>query len=318
MGRFRGLLLLVLVAFLLPGPGRAAPPDLPVTPGAGETVAEARPVICVQLPADGSVRFEGARLWVNDREVTGSCLRTPMFVSYQAPSEMAAGPVQVRFTARTAGGQPLQQAWGFQVCPTCRITSLSHDAQGELGQYDDLTVDMVGEPHGKAWFEIEGLRDEVPMEEVATGHYRGTYRVQPGDYRLFAPVIGHLALPSGTSTMKAEAPASIFGQLFRVRILEPANGAQVPLSFMLRGRTRPHARVSVTPKFGFNEAMTAPTRDNPKSETGSIPGEADADGNFEVKLGFPIKLPNMFLAITVVATDEEGNRSVPTTLRLRF
>jgi hypothetical protein len=251
-------------------------------------------------------------------EVTGSSLRTPLFVSYQAPGEVPAGPVEVRFAYRTAAGQAVDQTWSFQVKPRSHIASVRHDAAGELGQYDDLQVEMQADPGGQAWFEIEGLADEVPMQEVSPGLYRGAYSVEPGDFRLQAAVIGHLRLDSGTSALAADHPVSVFGHLFRVRVYEPLNGAQVPLNFVIRGRTRPFARISVTPRIGFNDALTAPTRDNPENDTGTIPGEADAQGNFSINYGFPIKLPSMRLAFTVVATDAEGNRSIPTMLIVHF
>ena len=311
--RFLGCLLLLL-CLGQPAPGA----ELSVSPAPGETVAESRPVISVQLPADGALRHEGARLWVNGHEVTGSCLRTPMFVSYQAPGEMAEGEVQVRFQARSADGQPVEQSWSFQVRPPSRITSVVHDAEGELGEYDELAVEMTAEPGGRAWFEIEGLVAEVPMAEGPAGLYRGTYHVKSGDYRLKARVLGHLELGPRSSALPAGKPVSIFGHLFRVKILEPANGAQVPQDFILRGRTRPHARISVVPKIGFDDGMAAATRDAGGGQTGTIPAEADGDGNFSVHYGLPLTLPNMQVVLTVTATDAEGNRSIPTMLRVRF
>jgi len=295
-----------------------AEPSLLVTPLPGSTVSEPRPVICVDLPAGGAVQYQDARLWVNGREVTGSCLRTPMFISYQAPGRMLQGPVEVRFQCRAVDGRALERAWTFQVEPVSTITSVRHDAQRELGQYEDLHVDMQADPGGHAWFEIDGLHRQVPMEEVSPGQYRGNYTVGTTDFRLQATVTGHLRIGSSVSSRQAGEPVSLFGHLFRIRVHEPLDGAQVPMNFVVRGRTRPFARISMTPRIGFNDALTPPTRDNPETDTGTIPGEADAQGDFAIRYGFPIRLPNMRLAITLVATDQEGNRSVPTTLIVRF
>jgi hypothetical protein len=305
-----------LVLLVPTGPARATPLTLQPLPGG--TVPERRPVISVSYLGDDRALAQSARLWVNGREVTAGCLRAPNFLSYQAPVPMPEGEVQVRFTARTSNAESLEEAWTFRIQARNRIQAVRHDATGELGQYDDLMVEMEAEPGGEAFFEIEGLREDLPMQEVSPGLYRGTCGVLPGDYRLQASVIGHLRTGSEVSSMSAARPVSIFGHLFRVRILEPANGSQVPLNFVLRGRTKPFSRISVTPKIGFDEGMSAPTRDDPSSETGSIPAEADAEGFFTVRYGFPLKLPNMHLAITVVATDHEGNRSIPAFLRLRF
>ncbi len=311
------LLLAAWLGLLIPtGPALTAP--LTPQPLPGGTVPERRPVISVAYPAEDRALAQSARLWVNDREVTASCLRAPNFLSYQAPIPMPEGEVLVRFTARTSDAKSVEKTWTFRIRPTNQITTVRHDAPGELGQYDDLMVEMEAEPGGEAFFKIEGFNERLAMQEISPGLYRGTYGVLPGDYRLQASVIGHLRTESGVSSLSAPQPVSIFGHLFRVRILEPANGSQVPLSFVLRGRTKPFSRISVTPKIGFDEGISAPTRDDPSSETGSIPAEADSEGFFTVRYGFPVKLPNMHLAITVVATDHEGNRSIPAILRLRF
>ncbi len=312
-----GLFLLILAALVCHSDSAGARP-LQVTPPPGSIVTEARPVICVDLPTGGVIQPQDARLWVNGSEVTGSCLRTPTFISFQAPGRMSRGPVEVRFVARTADGPPLEQTWTFQVDPASPILAVYHDAERELGQYEDLQVDMQAEPGGQAWFEIEGLPDAIPMEEVTPGQYRGTYTVGTSDFRLQARVSGHLRTGSAVFRREADRPVSLFGHLFRIRVDEPRDDAQVPLNFVVRGRTRPFARISMTPRIGFNEALTPPTRDNPETDTGTIPGEADAQGNFAIQYGFPLRLPNMRLAITLVATDREGNRSLPTTLVVRF
>lgn len=305
-----------LLLLLPTGPALAT--SLTLQPLPGSTVPERRPVISVLYPGNDRTLAQSARLWVNGREVTAACLRAPNFLSYQAPLPMPEGEVQVRFTARTSDAESLEKTWDFRIQSRNRIQAVRHDAEGKLGQYDDLLVEMEAEPGGEAFFEIEGVREDIPMQEVSPGVYRGTYGILPGDYRLQAPVIGHLRTGSDISSKSAPSPVSIFGHLFRVRILEPANGSQVPLNFVLRGRTKPFSRISVIPKIGFDEGISAPTRDDPSCDTGSIPAEADAEGFFTVRYGFPIRLPNMHLAITIVATDNEGNRSVPTILRLRF
>lgn len=296
----------------------AAEPNLPLSPAAGETVIETRPVITVQLPTDRSVRFESARFWINGREASSGILRTPLFVSYQPLLDMPAGEVKVRFQAKLENGTPVEREWAFTIRPTSRITSVTHDADDELVEYEELHVEMVAEPGGTAWFEIEGFVERVPMEEVSEGVYRGTYNVESGDYRLGARVIGHLQFGPHRSRMEADEPLTLFGHLFRVRILEPANGSTVPLNFTIKGRTRPRARVSIVPKLGFQDGMSAPNRTDEGDSVGTIPVEADDHGNFQVDYGVPLKLPNLQAVLTIVATDQEGNRSIPEVLRVKF
>lgn len=300
-------------------PVLAAEPDLPYSPAAGETVTEVRPVITVQFPRDGSLRAETARFWIGGREASSGVLRSPLFASYQPLLPMPEGPVQVRFQVRRQDGSSLEREWTFTIQPRSRITSVTHDAPDLLVEFEQLRVEMVAEPGGKAWFEIPDLC-EVPMKEVSEGVYQGSYQVKPRDYRLKTRVVGHLQFGPHESHLEAERPVTLFGHLFRVRILEPKTGSTVPLNFTIRGITRPHARISVIPKLGFQDGMSAPNREfgAASSQVGSIPAEADEKGEFQVEYGLPIKIPGMQCVLTIVATDQEGNRSVPAELRVKF
>lgn len=296
----------------------AAQVDLPISPEPGEVVRESRPVVTVQLPTDRSVRYESARFWINGKDASSGVLRTPLFVSFQPLLAMPEGEVEVRFQAKHDDGTVLEREWAFTIRPHSRITSVTHDADDELVEYEELNVEMVAEPGGQAWFEIQDFCDKVPMQEVSEGVYRGTYHVQSGDYRLRAPVVGHLQFGPHESHMEAEERITLFGHLFRVRILEPKSGDTVPLNFTIKGRTRPRARVSIVPKLGFQEGMSAPNRSGDTESVGTIPVEADEHGNFQTNYGVPLKLPNLQAVLTIVATDQEGNRSIPEVLRVKF
>jgi hypothetical protein len=308
------ILRLFLLGLLLPAP--ALGEELAFTPGSGETVRDLRPVISIQLPP--GTLYSSARLWVNGREVSLMCLRTSTFVSYQPAGEMTPGPVQVRFWAPTREGRYLEASWSFEIRPINAITSVTHDARENLGEYDEVTVEMVGQPGGEAWFQIEGLGDRVPMPEVEEGVYRGTYTVKPGDYKLAARVVAYLRLGRRISEMAAEKPVTLFGNIFKVRILSPRNNSTVPLSFDIKGRTRPGSRLSIVPKIGFQEGMAPPTRSDTSGTVGAIEALADEQGYFTVHYGIPLKLPNMHLILTVTAVDPRGERSAPTHLYLKF
>ena len=281
-------------------------------------VSSTRPVITVQLPKGSTIPYDAARIWVNGKEVNG-LLRTPMFVSYQPPGELAEGPVNVRFTA---GNTTL--TWDFSIKSRPLITSLTHDAVDNLGEYDELHVVMKGEPGGQAWFELGTMTDKTPLEEGEAGVYKATFLFEPGQQGMGARLIGHLRLGPRTDSFTAEKPVNVFGGLFRVKIFSPPSGSQVENTFSIKGRTRPNSKVVMAPKLGFSDGITAPVtnpsnagrRNDPTG--GSVEGVADAQGYFTIEYGVPMALPNLQVAIAVYAIDPAGNRSVPVLLRYRF
>jgi hypothetical protein len=52
-----------------------------------------------------------------------------------------------------------------------------------------VQVQAVGTPGGRAKFAIEGVVEDVEMEEVQPGVYLGSYPVAPGDTRSDARVV---------------------------------------------------------------------------------------------------------------------------------
>ncbi|MGE0491749.1 MAG: hypothetical protein AB7S38_21235 [Vulcanimicrobiota bacterium] len=301
---------------LLVGMAWGAP--LPFSPARGETVTDPRPTVSVDLPNQGNYDHSSARMWFNGREVSAQCLKTPLFVSFRPLSRMEAGSVTVRFSIADLKGQREEWEWSFQVEPRGRIESIHHSAKSELGEYDELVVDMVAEPGGQAWFTLGQDSHKFPMTEGETGHYQGTYLVKPGDYKMGVPVIGHLQLGPTTDTIVAEPKVIVFGHIFRVRVDEPKSGSKMPLNFKIKGRTRPGAKVTAVANIGFDNSVSPPNTITGEGGTGGIEARADKDGFFEMEYGVPLKLPNMRAALAIFATDDEGQRSVPTILNVHF
>lgn len=315
-------LLLLLCTIVLFGQFCARPSaanSLTVSPAYGSTVADDRPVISVDFASPTAVKYESARLWLDGREVTGNCLRTPQFISYQALFPMKSGQVTVRFTGLAADSTPIERKWSFSIKPAPGITSIAHDAgEQSLGEYDDLTVTMKGLPGGKARFEIGEYRFSTPMSEVKPGVYVGTYRVQPGDHCQSASIIGYLGIGTKEYAHTCERPVTMWANLFRVIVETPKDSAEVSKTFLIKGRTRPNSNVSIIPQLGFSDKLAAPSAVNNKSPMGSVPCLADEHGNFSVEYGCPIILPNLHVVFTVVASDEKGNRSVPVSIWCKF
>lgn len=291
---------------------------LELTPAPGEKVGEDRPCIQVSWP-EGAVLSSRCRLWMNGQEVTGECLRSGRFLSFRPYKAPPAGPVEVRFSAEDAKGQPVEKSWGFQLAPTPWIQNLTHDAQGDLFADDDLKVQFRAPARGKAQMNV-GALGPVDMIESEPGLYQGSYHVKPSDVSLSAPITVHYQKGDHREDAQASAPVKIFGGFYRVRITSPVDGSLVDQNFVLTGRARPGCRVSVIPKVGFQDNMAAPTTNNTSvaGTAGSIPADVDEKGNFTVEYGLPVLLPGMHLVMSIFAVDADGNRSMPTIVRYRF
>ncbi|GMU54705.1 MAG: hypothetical protein AMXMBFR33_38510 [Candidatus Xenobia bacterium] len=304
--------------FLLLALPLLAQPQLSVTPEDGAVITESRPLITVSLPA--GVDHGSARLWVGKQELTFNCLRTPTFVSGRPLDELKNGKVEARFWAKTADGVPVERRWSFQVKSDQGISSITHSGAESMAEFDTLTVDMMGASGGKGWFEIEGVKGSHPMQEVAPGHYRGSYLVQPGHTRMQMSVIGYLEVGKRLDKMTAEKPVRFFANIFRVKILSPESGTQLnSSSFTVKGRTRPNSTVVAYIRVAFNENTAPPsTTATTEGEGGTEKGQADAQGFFEVHYEVPVTFPNMWVIMSIFAVDEEGNRSVPAIVRYQL
>ncbi|MCE7869563.1 hypothetical protein DYH09_04195 [bacterium CPR1] len=293
-----------------------AQPLLSVTPEDGAVITESRPLITVNLPPD--VDHGSARLWVDKQELTFNCLRTPTFVSARPMDELKNGKVEARFWARGRGGVAVERRWSFQVKSDQGISSLTHDASDSLAEYDTLTVDLKGASGGKAWFEVEGVKGNHPMQEIAAGHYRGSYLVEPGHTRMQMSVVGYLEVGRRLEKMTADRPVRFFANIFRVKILSPESGTQLNSgTFTVKGRTRPNSTVVAVMRVTFNENTPPPSSTVNQGE-GTEKGVADAQGFFEVHYDVPVTLPNMWVVMNIFAIDEEGNRSVPAIVRYQL
>ncbi|MEW6276975.1 MAG: hypothetical protein AB1758_00030 [Candidatus Eremiobacterota bacterium] len=305
---------LLLLVCLVQAAWGQPPPLLEVTPAEGSSIQDHRPVISINLTED--VEYATARLWVNKQEVTLTTLRTPTFVSYR-PMDDLSGTVEVRFWARNRSGAGVDRKWSFVVQPGQRIVSVKHDAVEKLGEYDELNVELRGEPGGQAWFDLEDYREKIPLQEVSEGVYRGSYLVHPGEYRLSTTVVGYLKFGGVTERMACDRKVKIFANVFQVRIISPPSGTQVDGSVTIRGRTRPNAQVVAVVRVAFQDNVPPPRSDKDEAD-GLERGQADEKGFFTIEYGPPVILPNMQVVMAIFAVDEEGNRSVPAIVRYRL
>ena len=301
--------------------GANIPQNITVNPAPGSTVKDARPSIVITFAPSASIRYEFSRVWVNNAEVSGNCLKTPAFISYRPFVDYHDGPVEVKVRLLDANNFPTEFSWSFTVKRPSSIESVHITSRLDLGTFEDLNVELRGiEGANKAWFEIEDYRFDIPMTEdkQTPGLYKGYYRIKHGDSRLRARVVGYLQKDNRTFEMTAPETASIWGQLFQVVILEPQDKAKVPLNFKIKGRTLPNCNISIVPKIGFSDNIEPATRNTEEDVMGSIPCTSDSEGYFETDYGFLVKLPGMQAVFTIIATDGKGNRSVPKNFQVKF
>ncbi len=317
---FTIIALFSLALLVCPQADAANSSDFKLTPKPDAKLTSDRPVIKIRYPKDVIMDFSAVRLWVNDSEVSGNCLRTPTYVSYQSFVDMPEGLVRVHFEGKKLKDKNLVKLdWQFTLTGRVGITMVGHNAVNKvIYNSEKLIVQAQGVPDSKVWFSIEEIADEVDMKEGPTGVYEGAYTVKSTDNNLTAKVTVYLK--RGSRTYKKEIPnlAAISGSLFAIRIDEPKQNDLVPLHFKIKGYTRPNAEVSMIPKIGMSASMDTNSEDRNSGALGAIPARADENGYFEIEYGFPIKLPNMQALLIFNAADAEGNRAIPTQLWVKF
>ncbi|MGM9998557.1 MAG: hypothetical protein ACI38Q_04070 [Candidatus Bruticola sp.] len=300
---------------------KPVPSDLIVDPAPESVIKEARPSVVVTFAQPDSIRYELSRMWVNNSEVSGSCLKAPTFISYRPFIDYHSGPVHVKIVLTDIKGGNTEFGWTFTIEKPKAIESVHITSRLDLGAFEDLTVELKGIAGAdRAWFDIEDYRFDIPLQEDSQqpGLYRGSYRVKHGDSRLRARVIGYLQKGSQTFETAAPETAAIWGQLFQIVILEPKDHEVVPLNFKIKGRTLPNCNISIIPKIGFSDNIEPATSNTKDDIMGTIPCTSDSEGYFEADYGFLVKLPGMQAVFTIIAVDGQGHRSVPKNFQVKF
>ncbi|MDO5295886.1 MAG: hypothetical protein Q4F00_04455 [bacterium] len=314
--------LLTISAFLSRPLWANIPEGFKVSPQPNQILTEEKPVIKIRYPKDLEMDFSIVRLWINDAEVSGNCLRTPRYVSYQPFVDMPSGEVKVRFEGKAATAKNkkdiIKLEWHFELQKPQAIKSITHNANHDMGYMEDIVVQAESVPGAIAWFSIEDIVDEVSMDESVPGKYEGRYRVKINDNKLKAHVTVHVKAGGHQYDRTLDNPICISGGMFTITIYEPQQNDLVPLSFKIKGHTRPNAIIYMQPKIGMGESMGTQVNDRNKASFGSIPYYADENGDFVIEYGFPIMLPNMQAMLMFSAVDPEGNKSLPKQLWVKF
>ncbi len=118
---------------------------------------------------------------------------------------------------------------GASVVPAedVKITSFTHSAKGNLKKGDDLTVVLKGTPGGKAYFDITNFKSSLPMTEIQSGVYQGTYRILAGDNVSDSYLLGHLSKAGKEAPIFQTGPITIAGIVPKIASVSPADGSKV-------------------------------------------------------------------------------------------
>ncbi|MBQ7569166.1 hypothetical protein IJT17_10255 [bacterium] len=298
----------------------AVPEGFKVTPKPSQVLANEKPVIKVRYPKDLDLDFSLVRLWVNDAEVSGNCLRMPRYISYQPFVDMPGGTTKVRFEGKKAGDSKgvISFEWSFELQAPEMIKSVTCNANHDMGYMEEIVVQAESVPGAIAWFSIEDIADEISMDEGVPGNYEGRYQIKLSDNKLKAHITVHVKAGGRQYNKTLENTISIMGSMFSIIIYEPQQDAIVPLSFKIKGHTRPKSIIYMQPKIGMSDGMNTQYTDRNQASLGSIPVYADENGDFVLEYGFPILLPNMQALLMFSAIDPEGNKSIPKQLWVKF
>lgn len=187
---------------------------------------------------------------------------------------------------------------------------------------DTVEVTLKSRPNGSAWFYIQDIAEDIPMKEVSSGIYKGTYNVKYGDNIKNAVISAKAEYYDTRQDFVSSQKITISTYFFKVKILSPKQDEEVDLYFDIVGKTRPNTLVNISPQtsIGGSGNIFSP---NSRSSLGSVPGAieitSDEKGFFKVRYGFPIKIPiiSVQYKFFVTAIDKEGRRSLPSSLSVK-
>lgn len=213
--------------------------------------------------------------------------RTVAITSGSAPSAIYEPP------------QPPQQNVVVMPAPvpeSPEITSVDLNTSGPLHRGDLLKISVLGTPDSTATVSVQGLADNLPMEEKAPGHYEARYTI-PADAPISTEpitVVAYLSRDGMETAQEATSTLSVapqVGNIF-VDVTSPFKHEKVASDFVVAGRTLPFATVQV--ECSHNIRAT---------------GQADAKGNFSIPVHMGYASGRHHVDLNVTAIDQDGRVS---------
>jgi hypothetical protein len=284
-------------------------------------VTSARPTISffVDDAAGSGIDVNTIMLRVDGQDRTRDAQINNGFVSYVPSTDLSAGTHRVELIARDKAGNEVKGNWTFDVADaTTVVRSLTHTGTRDVQRGDPITVTLIGEPGGRATFNIGTQVTNRRMRETSPGTYVGEYVVRRGDVFTNEPITATLVTSGGASyTIESRDRIGVnAGPLGAPRITSPGSGETVASPFHIRGVAEPNSRVRV--KVDYEATALGLLR-----LTGTVYDrilETDASGNFttgDIKVQGTAGQRGTDYTVTVVSIDANGNESTPSTLKLK-
>lgn len=178
-----------------------------------------------------------------------------------------------------------------------KIARVSHNAPGALQPGDVITVTLVGDPGGRATFDIAGIAVNNPMTETSQGTYSGSFRIPEtaGNIRN-ASIFGRLVMNGRESLRPAESGIGIDAQYVKVQKVLPGENSTIKTN-------RPNILIVLESTGGAalqNSSVSLLINNQPATGTATI-------SNQVVSYIVPYDLPQGQTSVVFSATDTSGN-----------
>ena len=296
-------------------------------PSNGETVTIDKANLKVFVFFPNGYDKSTVKLYINNEDVTKFCFFTETEIRVECGDFVKYGKndASVFYILPDQGKQTLTWFFNIEEKLSDKISVKFNFQKEPFEEGDEIDVLLSAPPGGTASFFIKDSDVKGTMTEYDNGHYRGAYKIKYGD----KVKDGKLAVlyrdkAGKESELEALESVNISAYFFKVKILSPENDSKVDLYFDIIGRTRPNAKVFITPAVSIGGVGNLFSSSSSKSSLGSVPGaietEADEKGFFKVHYGFPIKVPlvNIKHRFYVNAIDSDGTRSLTTSFSVEM
>ncbi len=286
-------------------------------PEKGQAVNNVRPNILIVFSDAGSgINPARSRLFVNGQNVTARVSITETALAY-SPPEALTGRVLVRVVLADKAGNVTEAEYAFTTAipQTSLIRSVTVHPTTPLRPRDVLTVRMLGEPGGQAFFTIESVEENIPMAEAANqpGVYVGSYTIRRREQGAAQNARIIVTLTKGEVTSQAEVARLIVVATEGVAppvITSPATGTRLGSPIVIRGKATPGYRVEI--QVDYQGALLV---FGLKGTYGKVMTTADAAGDWTVKISETVRISNAEITITAVTIDPLGRRSEAVTAK---
>ncbi|HPZ09359.1 MAG TPA: hypothetical protein PL110_14715, partial [Candidatus Eremiobacteraeota bacterium] len=179
------------------------------------------------------------------------------------------------------------------------IHSITHNATYTLKPGNVLKVTMNASSGGGAYFDITNLAFGIPMKEITSGKYEGTYTVLSGDRVENTTIVGHLVMPDGSqASVKASKTLNIGFSSVEFSTILPKENSVID-------NTRPNILIIIQSNSGNKGIVSKTVR--LKVNGKDVTSKASISDNV-ISYVPSNSLPKGLTSVNFTATDINGNQ----------